>query len=458
MWTDLSLEISHLISLGEKNGLLLVSGDAIKYINADRKYKKTPEEIVRAALYVHLVINLHIPTDSIMIEHDRVDLSVQRSVGAFLYECKPYCTSKGDLLAASQQARANAIAKGFEKAFVTYNKENILNIQEVPLEFKPPQMEAVQHMKWPITISTINLKGGVGKTSLTCALAEFLCIEYHKRVLVVDLDPQTNATVVLMGEEKWKKERDDACLTLAHYFEERIKKPRDVVSLNPLDILVTKASNVGGGIDGLDMIPSSPHFIDIQEEIPSIPQKRYGAGSYVTVLHEFLQPIINKQNYDFILIDCPPSLGALTQNGLYISKYFLIPCVPDWLSTYGVPLILRQAWEFSKYHNKLVECLGVVFCRFRSQLPLHQRTVERYRSLQGRSVTSEQNGPKYPHVFETIIPETVKAEAAVEPDKVVNTLKQKYGYGKPTLHESYMNFAKEFLETVEAYEKTRITK
>ena len=53
--------------------------------------------------------------------------------------------------------------------------------------------------------STINLKGGVGKTTTTVALAEFLSAEMRKNVLVIDLDPQTNATVMMIGEEKWKK-------------------------------------------------------------------------------------------------------------------------------------------------------------------------------------------------------------------------------------------------------------
>ena len=52
--------------------------------------------------------------------------------------------------------------------------------------------------------STINLKGGVGKTTTTVALAEFLSAEMWKNVLVIDLDPQTNATVMMIGEEKWK--------------------------------------------------------------------------------------------------------------------------------------------------------------------------------------------------------------------------------------------------------------
>ncbi|HEX8032679.1 MAG TPA: ParA family protein, partial [Ktedonobacterales bacterium] len=65
----------------------------------------------------------------------------------------------------------------------------------------------------PTVTSIINLKGGVGKTTMTLALAHFLTIEHRKRVLVIDLDPQTNATVCLMPENEWK-ERDESGRTL----------------------------------------------------------------------------------------------------------------------------------------------------------------------------------------------------------------------------------------------------
>ena len=70
-------------------------------------------------------------------------------------------------------------------------------------------------------ISTINLKGGVGKTTITVAIGEFLSESFGKRVLIIDLDPQTNATVMLIGEDKWKK-LNEKQHTLARLFQDAL--------------------------------------------------------------------------------------------------------------------------------------------------------------------------------------------------------------------------------------------
>ena len=297
--------------------------------------------------------------------------------------------------------------------------------------------------------SLINLKGGVGKTSLTCALADFLTFEYRKKILVIDLDPQTNATVVLMGEEKWKQEREDKGLTLAHYFRKKIEAE---AVLDPRTVLVRRTSNLSGGIDGLDILPSSPFFWKIQDRIRDIPLRHYGTGVYVSVLEEIVNPLNSEYRYDYVLIDCPPSLGLLTQNGLYISNYYLIPCVPDWLSTYGIPQIMITAHEFALAHHRQLDCLGIVFCRYRSGVRLHEQTIQRYRDRQGMELGDLPN-VRHPKVFQTAVKETVGAEQATDPSAQPNTLKQKYGYGN--LFNQYDNVTQEFLQAVEAYEQAR---
>ncbi len=107
-------------------------------------------------------------------------------------------------------------------------------------------------------ISVINLKGGVAKTTTTVQLAECLSLEFGKRVLVVDLDPQTNATIALISEEKWE-ELDGKKQTLYHLFSDRLEKTKHFNIDNAIQREVSDLR-----IPKLSLLPSSIRFIDIR--------------------------------------------------------------------------------------------------------------------------------------------------------------------------------------------------
>jgi len=281
-------------------------------------------------------------------------------------------------------------------------------------------------------ISTINLKGGVGKTQMTVALAEFLALEFAKKTLLIDLDPQTNATVALMDEHEWFK-KDKNGETLLQLFKDKLEKT------SKFDInkaIVYRASNVGGGIPNLDLLPSSLGLIDIQDSLPLIPAGRFYATTPVTILKEAISSIID--NYHFVLIDCPPNLGIITLNGICISDYYLIPCIPDILSTYGIPQILGRIDSFKKETGINIEPLGIVISMYRAQSRLHDAIVN---ELKTKAAHGE-----YPRVFDTIIPLTVRAAESADFSTPVNTLKQKYGYGR--IYDNYRSLTEEVLQYV----------
>lgn len=281
-------------------------------------------------------------------------------------------------------------------------------------------------------ISTINLKGGVGKTQMTVALAEFLAMEHNKRVLLIDLDPQTNATVSLIDENAWLT-KDQNGETLLHLFKDKLDKT------SRFDInraIVKRVSNVGGGIRNLDLLPSSLGLIEIQDSLPLISAGRFYVTTPVTILKEAISGVLGQ--YDFVLIDCPPNLGIITLNGIFISDYYLVPCIPDILSTYGIPQILGRVENFKQETKINITPLGIIISMYRAQSRLHDSVI---RDLRGRASRGE-----YPRIFNRIIPLTVRTAEAADFNATVNTLKQKYGYG--TVFENYQDLTEELLTYV----------
>jgi chromosome partitioning protein len=281
-------------------------------------------------------------------------------------------------------------------------------------------------------ISTINLKGGVGKTQMTIALSEFLAAEHGKKVLLIDLDPQTNATVALIDENVWLA-KDNRGETLLQLFKDKLDK---TTRFDIRKAIIKRASNVGGGLKNLDLLPSSLGLIEIQDTLPLISARGFFVTSPVTILDDVINEVLDE--YEFVLIDCPPNLGVITLNGVYISDYFIIPCVPDILSTYGIPQILTRMRNFKKESKIGLEPLGIVISMYRAQSRLHDSVI--------RDLKDKASSGRYPRIFNTVIPLTVRTAEAADYKAEVNTLKQKYGYGR--VYEDYQSLASELLKYV----------
>jgi len=284
----------------------------------------------------------------------------------------------------------------------------------------------------PVTISLINLKGGVGKTTLTVALAEFLALEHNFKVLVIDLDPQTNATVSLMNEYEWKKQNIKG-QTIVQLFRDYLE---NMQIFSASEAIVHTVSNIGGGIEGLDLLPSSLDLIDIQDELINIPTRGIFSQRPLSILGEALCEEMN--NYDIVLIDCPPNLGLITQNGLILSQYYLIPVIPDVLSTYGIPQIISRIKRLEIETGVKLQPLGVAVNRFRQQNRLHSNQVH---LLQ---VNARKMG--FGRVFSAIVPEASRAASAMDYSLPVNSLHDKYGYDVP--FKPYQQLTKEVLDIV----------
>jgi chromosome partitioning protein len=287
-------------------------------------------------------------------------------------------------------------------------------------------------------ISFINLKGGVGKTTTCVGIAEMLASSYEhgQKVLVIDLDPQTNATVMIIGEERWRK-ANAAARTLATMFADALEDDPGNRKFDLDSTLIQRASGVvdsyGAAARGqLDLLPSSLDLIDLQERLGGMTCGRFYSNVPTDILRRAINPVIDE--YDWVLIDCPPSMSIITLNGLRISDGFVIPTVPDHLSTYGIPQICNRAGAFAENIGEAIEPLGVVISKFRAESSLHKETVKRLRA-------NKQNL----HVFKTIIPERNSTAMAVE-HAPRQTFRQRYGYDGN--YDVYDSLAKELRQLV----------
>ena len=283
-----------------------------------------------------------------------------------------------------------------------------------------------------VVTSIINLKGGVGKTTLTLALAHYLAGEHAKRVLVIDLDPQTNATIALVTERRWR-ERDQSGQTLYQLFKDQLDGTRN---FSAAESILTRVSNVSGGIPGLDLLPSSIRLHRIQDKITKIADLDTFRSPTTYALREALRDVM--PHYDHVLIDCPPNLGIITLNGIAISRYFLIPVVPDILSTLGVPLVLDRMADFALRAQHEIFGLGIVVSRFRPTSRLHKQTVDSMRRYAIPGI--------HPPIFTSIITEDIEVAEAADVEEQVMSLRQKFGGSGP--HKQFSALTDEYLRYV----------
>lgn len=291
-------------------------------------------------------------------------------------------------------------------------------------------------------ISFINLKGGVGKTTLTVAVAEILSIEFNKKVLVIDLDPQTNATVLLISQEEWEK-RNNENRTIHQLFFDKIENT-NVFDIN--EAIISNVSNIKNKDGNLDLLPSSIDLIDITDEISALNRN----NRIIDIINSELQKkdvndkrVVDK--YDYIVIDCPPNLGGITMCGVYISNYYIIPVLPDTLSTYGLKQVINKIEKKTREIKRLdkdynIKALGVAINRYRD--------TKGYNRIKDSLILSSSQ-ELIPEVFNSILKNKANYCDTCDLEISKNTVRQKYGDEFKQLKE----FVLEIIQRCDNHEK-----
>ena len=216
-------------------------------------------------------------------------------------------------------------------------------------------------------ISIANQKGGVGKTTTAVNLASALGV-LEKRVLLIDADPQANATSGLGVEEV-----NFSTYNLLEHSAEVIKC-----------ILPTSSPNV-------DIIPSHIDLVAAEIELVDRENREY-------MLREALKSV--RDHYDYIIIDCAPSLGLITINALTAADSVIIPIQCEYFALEGLGKLLNTIKNVQKIHNQDLDIEGLLLTMYDSRLRLSNQVVEEVNS-------------HFPEmVFETIISRNVRLSEA----------------------------------------------
>jgi len=188
-------------------------------------------------------------------------------------------------------------------------------------------------------VTVMNFKGGVGKTTITMNLG--YALKEQKKVLLIDLDPQFNLSQYLLGYQKYMDIMRKKRPTIYELFEEGAPSI-PIRKINEYIINLDKNHN-------LNLICSR---LDLYRTMQT-------ATNACTILKNKLAPILS--DYDCILLDCPPTMSIISEAAFYISDYVLIPVMPEYLCTIGLPLLVQSINSFNqKYSNSPVTILGAV--------------------------------------------------------------------------------------------------
>ena len=254
------------------------------------------------------------------------------------------------------------------------------------------------------TIAICNQKGGVGKTTTTVNLGIGLSMQ-GKRVLLIDADPQGDLTTSLGWQDS-----DNLNITLATKLIEVIK-----------DDIKDPLNGILHHQEGVDLLPSNL-------ELSAMEFNLVNAMSRETTLKTYLNEV--KKNYDYVLIDCMPSLGMITLNALSCADSVIIPVQAQFLPAKGMTQLLQTVNRVKKYINPSLKIEGILLTIVDNRTNLAKSTLEALKENFGNHIK----------IYQTKIPQGIKAAETSSKGKSI------YAYEpSSSVSKAYAEFTREVL-------------
>jgi chromosome partitioning protein len=249
----------------------------------------------------------------------------------------------------------------------------------------------------PRNVCFINLKGGVGKSTLSVAFAEYLAFVKGKKVLFIDGDAQCNSTAMLLGTQA-ARDIDHRRLTIYDFISKSLNDPRGA---KVEDFLRPSVSNIKRGRGGsISLIPSTIRFADYERLLM---RHIFIKDLAFEKLDDTIRRLIDRlerdttANHDWVVVDCPPSFNLQGRFVVRLARHAVIPTTPDPLAGHGTNFIIERL-----IRSRLrTEPLCVVISKFRNESETARRYLTYMKARANPPV--EQDWPK---VLDTIVPES----------------------------------------------------